>query len=266
MKPHEAADLLPKVPMQPVLPVACPACGTQARAHRPGLREGAGMACQLPCLQRISEGNAEVPPQSLSRQLKLMIRRRLDPRTERRFKMLTNDLWDILFRGIGSLSRITGGRGRPATQAAPISPVHLMAVEDPLHGAPTQPVLPVAHRPGSPERAERRLQGGDWVRVRPRTEIDATLNHWRQLKGCTFMPEMGEYCGTTQRVLKRVERFVDERDLRVKTARGILLLEGVICQGTADFGRCDRSCFPFWREEWLEKIAERPLQGDEPSA
>jgi len=26
------------------------------------------------------------------------------------------------------------------------------------------------------------------------------------------------------------------------------------CQGTSDYGRCDRSCFYFWREEWLEKI------------
>ena len=63
-----------------------------------------------------------------------------------------------------------------------------------------------------------------------------------------------QYCGTTQRVLKPLERFVDERDLRVKTSRGIVLLDGVVCQGTADFGRCDRCCVMFWREEWLEKI------------
>jgi hypothetical protein len=68
------------------------------------------------------------------------------------------------------------------------------------------------------------------------------------------MPEMDQYCETTQQVLKPLERFVDERDLRVKTSRGIVLLDGVICQGTADFGRCDRSCVLFWREEWLEKI------------
>ena len=85
-------------------------------------------------------------------------------------------------------------------------------------------------------------------------EIEATLNHWRQLKGCGFMPEMEGYCGTTQRVLKRVERFVDERDLLVKKARGIVFLDGVFCQGTADFGPCDRTCYFFWREEWLEKV------------
>lgn len=98
------------------------------------------------------------------------------------------------------------------------------------------------------------LQAGDRVRVRSLEEIKTTLNHWRQLKGCTFMPEMAEYCNTIHRVLKPMKRFVDERDLRVKKSTGIVLLEGVMCKGTADFGSCDRSCFVFWREEWLEKI------------
>jgi hypothetical protein len=51
-----------------------------------------------------------------------------------------------------------------------------------------------------------------------------------------------------------MERFLDERDYKVKKARGIILLEGVICRGTPVFGRCDRCCYLFWREEWLEKI------------
>jgi hypothetical protein len=176
--------------------------------------------CQVPCLQRIAEGAAEMPPQSLARRLKLMVRRRLSPQAERRFKMRTNNLMNWL-------CRITGRPERPTALSITGSPIHLKA--------------------------------GDWVRVRPRAEIDATLNQWRQLRGCTFMPEMDQYCGTTQRVLRPLERFVDERDLRVKTSKGIVLLDGVMCQGTADFGRCDRSCLVFWREEWLEKI-------DQPSA
>jgi hypothetical protein len=70
------------------------------------------------------------------------------------------------------------------------------------------------------------------------------------------MPEMAEYCGSTRRVLKPMNRFVDERELRVKKSKGIILLEGVMCQGTGGFGSCDRFCFVFWREEWLEKIHE----------
>ena len=99
-----------------------------------------------------------------------------------------------------------------------------------------------------------KFKAGDLVRVRPEEEIKATLDFWGQLRNCRFMSDMYPYCGTTQRVLKTVERFVDERDNRVKKSRGIVLLDGVYCQGTPDLGRCDRSCFYFWREEWLEKI------------
>jgi hypothetical protein len=171
--------------------------------------------CQIPCLQRISEGYAEVPPQSLSRRLKLAFRRRLTPSQERALRTYSNNL-------INWFSRLAGRSNRPSAPAISATTASLKA--------------------------------GDLVRVRSREEIEATLNHWRQLKGCSFMPEMWQYCGTTQRVLKPMERFVDERDLRAKKCKGIILLEGLNCQGTAEFGRCDRSCFYFWREEWLERI------------
>ena len=170
--------------------------------------------CQIPCLQLLAEDIAQVPPESLSRHIKLMVRRRLSPSKERAFKRFTNDMMKWLYK-------VTGKNIKPI-------------------------VFPVSGP--SP-----RLEAGDWVRVRSPREIEATLNHWRQLKGCAFMPEMAEYCGTTQRVLKPMKRFVDERDLRVKKSSGIILLEGVMCKGTAEFGSCDRSCFHFWREEWLEK-------------
>jgi hypothetical protein len=174
--------------------------------------------CQIPCLQRISEGQAEVPPQSLGRHVKLALRRRLTPRGERAFKRRTNDVMNWFCKLIGRSTR-------PSAPPTKGSSAHLKA--------------------------------GDLVRVRSLEEIQTTLNHWRQLRGCTFMPEMAEYCGTTQRVLKPMKRFVDERDLRVKRSRGIILLAGVNCQGTAEFGPCDRSCSLFWREEWLEKTDQR---------
>lgn len=98
------------------------------------------------------------------------------------------------------------------------------------------------------------LQPGDLVRVRSREQIRATLDRWGRLKGCDIMEEMWQYCCTSQRVLKRVEKFLDERDYRVKRCKGIILLEGIMCEGTVDYGPCDRSCYYFWREEWLEKI------------
>jgi hypothetical protein len=101
-----------------------------------------------------------------------------------------------------------------------------------------------------------KLMPGDEVRVRSAEEIRAILGDWNSMRGCSFMEEMWRYCGTRQRVLKRVDRFLDERDYLVKKMRGIVILDHVNCQGTVDFGPCDRSCFFFWREEWLMKLEE----------
>ncbi len=98
------------------------------------------------------------------------------------------------------------------------------------------------------------LEAGDRVRVRSREEIETTLDPFHELNGCAFLEGMWQYCDTSQRVLQPVRRFLDERDYQVKKARGVVLLESVLCQGTPVFGRCDRACHLFWREEWLAKI------------
>ena len=100
------------------------------------------------------------------------------------------------------------------------------------------------------------LSTGDLVRVRSSEEIESTLDPFKELKGCAFLPDMYQYCGTEQRVLKVMRTFLDERDYKVKKVRGVVLLEDVICNGTPAFGPCDRCCFLFWREEWLEKIIQ----------
>ena len=98
------------------------------------------------------------------------------------------------------------------------------------------------------------LQPGELVRIKSMKEIQETLNDWNQLKGCSFMEEMRPFCGTTQTVLKRIDKFLDERDYLIKKCKGIIILDGVFCEGTRDFGACDRTCFFFWREDWLERI------------
>ena len=107
------------------------------------------------------------------------------------------------------------------------------------------------------------LSNGDLVRVRSREEILATLNPFQELKGCAFLPQMYQYCGTEQRVLRSMQRFMDERDYKMKKVRGVVLLENLICNGTAAFGACDRCCFLFWREEWLERlpVEKSPVEG-----
>jgi hypothetical protein len=104
------------------------------------------------------------------------------------------------------------------------------------------------------QKEARALQAGDLVRVRSNEQIQATLDHWNRLRGCDFMEEMWAFCGETHRVLKRVDKFLDERTYTIRRSRGIVVLEGVMCAGTRDLGACDRCCLFFWREEWLEKI------------
>jgi metal-dependent hydrolase (beta-lactamase superfamily II) len=157
--------------------------------------------------------------ETFSRRSKLMVRRLLSPGMERKYKNYINDL-------INRYCKATGRTTKPAATPA--------------------------------KGTSDNLKTGDWVRVRSLKEIAEIVNHWKQVKGCAFMPEMAKYCGTTQRVLKSMKRFVDERDLLIKKSNGIILLEGIMCEGTEDFGRCDRSCFRVWREEWLERI-EKPI-------
>lgn len=105
----------------------------------------------------------------------------------------------------------------------------------------------------APSRTEP-LMAGDRVRVLSRNEIEATLDERNRLRGCTFMDEMWNYCGTEQTVLKRIERYLDEGSYIVRKLGRLVILKDVHCSGADYYGRCDRTCFFFWREEWLQRI------------
>lgn len=106
------------------------------------------------------------------------------------------------------------------------------------------------------------LKEGDLVRVRSLKEIFGTLDNQDKLLGLRFTPEMAKFCGKTFKAYKRIDKIIIETtgELR-KIKTPTVLLEGVFCDGKAH-GGCDRSCFCFWREVWLEKIiAPRPEIG-----
>ena len=46
------------------------------------------------------------------------------------------------------------------------------------------------------------LRAGEWVRVRSKEEILATLDNNGQLEGLPFMPEMFAFCGREFRAFK----------------------------------------------------------------
>jgi hypothetical protein len=96
------------------------------------------------------------------------------------------------------------------------------------------------------------LRFGDWVRVRSRDEILATLDEQGRLDGMPFMPEMLAFCGKTLRVYKRAHKTCDTigtSGVR-KLKRTVHLVESR-CDGSAH-GGCEAACLLFWNEAWLE--------------
>lgn len=103
------------------------------------------------------------------------------------------------------------------------------------------------------------LQPGDLVRIKSKDEIMKTLDHTNHNRGLSFDVEMLTYCGRQARVLRRVDRLIDEVDGKmIHIKSDCIILEGVVC--TADYHRfCTRSIYPYWREVWLERIDEETI-------
>ena len=102
------------------------------------------------------------------------------------------------------------------------------------------------------------LKTDEWVEVRLEKEIFDTLDSQGKLRGLRFTPEMTKFCGKRFRVYKRLDKILLETTgelRRIKTPT--VILEGVFCDGTAH-GGCDRSCFCFWREQWLKRVQMSP--------
>lgn len=102
------------------------------------------------------------------------------------------------------------------------------------------------------------LKTDEWVEVRSEKEIFDTLDSQGKLRGLRFTPEMTKFCGKRFRVYKKLDKILLETTgelRRIKTPT--VILEGVFCDGTAH-GGCDRSCFCFWREEWLKRVRMSP--------
>ncbi len=105
------------------------------------------------------------------------------------------------------------------------------------------------------------LQPGEWVRVKTADEIRATLDDDGRYDRLGYMDNvMDRFCGRTLQVHSRVERFFDERNWAMKKLSDVVLLEGTFCRPHPDddvsWAGCQRSCFLFWKEAWLERTEE----------
>jgi len=113
------------------------------------------------------------------------------------------------------------------------------------------------------------LRPGDWVEVRSKDEILATLSSDASLDAMPFMPEMFQFCGKRFQVYKRADKTCDTVDktggLRV---RNTVHLPELRCDGSGH-GGCEAGCLMFWREAWLKRVGGEqvpPIKGAEPKA
>jgi hypothetical protein len=100
------------------------------------------------------------------------------------------------------------------------------------------------------------LQPGEFVRIKPKAEIMRTLSKDLRNRGLGFEEEMARHCGREARVLRRVDRCIEEGSGRlVRMKNPCIVLEHIVCEG-AYSANCPRSIYAFWREIWLERVEE----------
>src|SRR5262245_51115478 len=105
---------------------------------------------------------------------------------------------------------------------------------------------------------------GDWVEVRSKAEILATLDKQGRLEELPFMPQMFEYCGQRFKVYKRAHKTCDT----VYPIRGRRVLDTVHldlrCDGVA-YGGCQAACLIFWKTSWLKPVDDVRKSGGQSS-
>ncbi|MFC7494589.1 MULTISPECIES: hypothetical protein [unclassified Nocardioides] len=97
------------------------------------------------------------------------------------------------------------------------------------------------------------LQPGEIVEVRSLPEIVATLDTNQRNRNLWFDREMIRYCGKRMKVLRRVDRLIDEKTGEmIQTRTPSLVLDGGVCVG--DFHKlCPRQDYAFFREIWVKR-------------
>jgi hypothetical protein len=111
---------------------------------------------------------------------------------------------------------------------------------------------------GSPTPAMKlNLQPGELVRVKSHEEILKTVTFSNINRGMCWDAELVPYCGGTYRVLKRVNRLIDEKTSKmVEMKTACIILDSVVCQARYSDCRmlCPKAMYPYWREIWLERV------------
>jgi hypothetical protein len=99
-----------------------------------------------------------------------------------------------------------------------------------------------------------KLRPGDFVQVKARQDIAATLDDEGTLEGLPFMGEMEAYCGKIFRVHRRVDKINDMRNKTgLRRLRDTVTLSNVRCFGSLH-GGCEAECQILWKDSWLKML------------
>ena len=122
-----------------------------------------------------------------------------------------------------------------------------------VRGGRTYPFL-LGKRVGGTPSDVLHLQPGELVEVKSREEIFATLNEKNSTRGLRFDGEMLRYCGRRGRVLRRVDRIIDEKSGKMLPINSdCIIIDEFVCRG--DYHRsCPRRVYTWWREAWLRRV------------
>src|SRR5262249_19317051 len=112
------------------------------------------------------------------------------------------------------------------------------------------------------------MRTGNWVEVRSKDEILATLDSGGRLDGLPFMPQMFQYCGQRFQVYKRAHKTCDTI-VHNWDSPGRRLADGIHldlrCDGKA-YGGCQAACLIFWKQAWLKRVTGPTLPPTEAPA
>ena len=98
------------------------------------------------------------------------------------------------------------------------------------------------------------LSPGEWVEVKSREEIQATLDQRGRNRGLEFPMYMLPFVGRKFQVERRVGRLILENTGEMRELKHTVALKGVTCDGYGRWGGCPRDACHLWREIWLRRF------------
>ncbi|HWF64196.1 MAG TPA: hypothetical protein VN685_06260 [Rhizomicrobium sp.] len=97
------------------------------------------------------------------------------------------------------------------------------------------------------------FRAGEWVEIRPLSEVLKTLGPDGTLDGLPFMPEMARYCGQRFKVVASAHKTCDPTGATdMRRMKDAVHLE-TRCDGGAH-GGCEARCRFYWKTAWLAPV------------